>query len=517
MREYINLIQQLAEDRTLSASTILKRPGRFQAFVSMIQNGTPFYTTDKEAVIVDPTEADRMLELFKSDQFKGNIKLNTDNGEFALSQLLKSKELGGQATTGEEGEEIGKEAALLKPSQIGITDRDIPASQLGEEIVNNPVLQSTEYGQAVISMAEAIMNGQPAVMPEELRKTKIGASINDYAGEYLGVLALVYGQSRFPRKQGFTEWLGADVSELTLFFPTEPNTQIADSFASISNEKTNHKVNISSKGTGGGAPPSISGLKIPEDVRNNPDYAAAVAFIDLADSGDKEKKIPPKYPLPSPRTISIVFQAMNLIHEYVPEAIPKEFNKFLPWKSDIVQQCKDSIEGYKRGRPIEMPKYKSITDKVDSNKASDGGKLVYAVKAAVMRAVNENDAIPGFQDVVLNILDMNFVQQYADYSKKTGVMSFATQWPAKLEGYITLESKAGATDPTKGGFSFKLSNSKPKTDLPEPDDTPLASKKPVSDKGLQKAAQSLAGEPSRRRPSALDTKPEVGNVGRKKR
>lgn len=515
MREFINIIQNLSEDRTLSASTILKRPGRFQSFVTMIQNQTPFYTVNKEPVIVDPAEADRMLELFDAGEFKGSIKLNTDNGVLALNQLLKTKELGGQAATGEEGEEVSKEAALLKPSQIGITDRDIPASQLGEEIVNNSVLQSTEYGQAVISMAEAIMNGQPAIMPEKLRKTKIGVSINDYAGEYLGVLALVYGQSRFPRKKGFTEWLGADVSELTLFFPVETNNQLADSFASISNDNTNHKVNISSKGGGGGAPPSISGLKIPEDIRNNPDYAAAVAFIDLADSGDKAKGVPPKYPLPSPRTVSIVFQAMNLINEYVPDAIPKEFVEFLPWKQDIVKQCTDNIKSYKLGKPIEMPEYKSITDKVKSDKASDGGKLVYAVKEAVMKAVNEQSAIPGFQDVILNILDMNFVQQYADYNKKTGIMTFATQWPAKLEGYITLESKSGATDPTKGGFSFKLSNDKPKTELPEPDETVASSGRAVSDKGFEKAAQALTGEPGFRAPKT--TKPEVGNVGRKKR
>ena len=517
MREYLNLIQTLSEDRTLSASTILKRPGRFQAFVSMIQKGTPFYTTDKEPVIVDPSEADRMLELFDAGEFKGTIKLDTDQGVLSLNQLLKSKELGGQASTGEEGEEVSKEAALLKPSQIGITDRDIPASQLGDEIINNTVLQSTEYGQAVIQMAEAIMNGQPAVMPESLRKTKIGVSINDYAGEYLGVLALVYGQSRFPRKKGFTEWLGADVSELTLFFPVETNNQLADSFASISNDKTNHKVNISSKGGGGGAPPSISGLKIPDDIRNNPEYQAAVAFIDLADSGDKKKGIPPKYPLPSPRTISIVFQAMNLINEYVPEAIPDEFKQFLPWKSDIVKQCSNNIVAYKNGKPIEMPEYHTITNKVKSDKASDGGKLVYAVKNAVMRAVNENDAIPGFQDVVLNILDMNFVQQYADYNKKSGIMTFATQWPAKLEGYITLESKSGATDPTKGGFSFKLSNDKPKTELPEPDESPLSGGKSISDKGFQKAAQSLAGGPATKKSSEISAKPKVGNVGRKKR
>jgi hypothetical protein len=497
MRDLLDLINYIAEDRTLSASTILKRPGRFEKFVSLIRNETPFYTVDKEPVIVDPNEADRMEELFADEMFKGTIKLQTDKGEYALSQLLKTADIGGQASTGQEGEELSKEAALLKPSQIGITDKDIPASELGDEIINNSTLQSTEYGQVVIQMAQQIMAGQPAIIPKEYVKTSIGKSILDYAGEYLGVLAMVMGRSRFPRKQGFTEWLGADPMELTLYFPAESNSQLADSFANISNDKTNHKVNISSKGSGGGAPPSVSGLKIPDEIRNNPDYKVAVAFIDLADPGDKKKGIPPKYPLPSPRTVSQVFQAMNLINQYVPDAIPEEFKEFLPWPAAVVREVTDSIDAYKKGKPIPLPQYDSLTSKVKSRKgASDGGKLVYVVKEAVMLAVNEKQAIPGFQEVVLNILDMNFVQQYADLDKKTGVMSFATQWPAKLEGKITLESKSGATDPTKGGFSFKLSNENPKTELPEPDESLGGASKPslgpMSDrKGLEKAAKAI--------------------------
>lgn len=490
MRDLINLIQVLSEDRTLNPGIILKRSGRFEKFIKMIQDETPFFTVDQQPVIVKKSEADRMQELFDTGNFKGTIKLDTDRGPLGLNQLLKTKDLGGQASTGQEGEELSKEAALLKPSQIGITDRDIPAKDLGKEIINNSVLKSTEYGRAVIAMAKQIMAGQPAVVPPELLKTKIGASINDYAGEYLGVLALIYNQSRFPRRKGFTDWLGADITDLTLFFPAEANSPLADSFASISNEKTNHKVNISSKGAGGGAPPSLSGLKIPDEIRDDPQYEAAVAFIDLSDNGDKKKGIEPKYALPSPRTISVVFQAMNLIQEYVPEAVPEEFKEFLPWKSDIVKKCKDSIDGFKRGKIIELPEYKSITDGVKSDKASDGGKLVYAVKDAVLRAVNENDAIPGFQEVVLNVLDMNFVQQYADFNKRSGVMSFATQWPSKFDGYITLESKSGATDPTKGGFSFKVSPLKPKTDLPLPDDTPKASStKASSDVDVKKSQE----------------------------
>ena len=49
---------------------------------------------------------------------------------------------------------------------------------------------------------------------------------------------------------------------------------------------------------------------------------------------------------------------------------------------------------------------------------------------------------------------MNFIQQYCDY--KGGELTFATQWPAKLDGKISLENKASTTDPVSNGFSFKL-------------------------------------------------------------
>jgi hypothetical protein len=79
---------------------------------------------------------------------------------------------------------------------------------------------------------------------------------------------------------------------------------------------------------------------------------------------------------------------------------------------------------------------------------------MYIVKKSVIDSVNENDAIPNYQGGVLEILDMNFMQQYATY--KGGKIVFTTQWPAKLDGKVTLSSKSGSTDPTKGGFSFKL-------------------------------------------------------------
>jgi hypothetical protein len=526
MRDLINIIQILSEDRALSASTILKRPGRFEKFISMIANKQPFYTVDQEPVVADPSEAKRFQQLYNTGKFSGTLKIKLeDDREIPLSQLLKTAELGGQAKKGEEGEETGKESALLKPSQIKITDKDIPASQLGQEIINNSVLQSTDYGRLVIEMAETIMKGGNPVIPKDV-PAKIKDSIVDYAGEYLGVLALVSGTSRFPRKKGFTEWLGADVTSLVINFPSKANTNIADSYASISNDKTNHKINISSKGQGGGAPPSVSGLKVPDEIRNNPDYLGAVGFIDLCDNGTKQ--VPAKIALPAPRTISSVFAAMNLLNEVAPESIPQKFKSVLPWDvNKITNEVKQSIEDFKKNvkssrpnsYPGKMPGYDIFFNDIKFQKpSSDGGKLTHAVKLAVMNAVNEGQAIPEFQDVVLSILDMNFIQQYADFDPKSRIMSFATQWPAKLEGQITLESKSGGTDPTKGGFSFKLSNTTPKTNLEEPNELGVGVE---PDDGAIGTVSDLATSsvdiinPKRKEP---EEKPrQVGDVGRQKR
>ena len=507
MREFINLIQTLAEDRTLSAGVIKKYPERFDKFIEMIKNKQPFYTVDKIPVVADPKEAIRFQQLLDTEQFSGNLKMKlSDGNEIALSQLLKTADLGGQASTGEEGEETGKETALLKPTQIGITDKDIPAIDLGNEIINNKVLKSTDYGRVVIQMAKTIMEGGNPVIPKEV-PTKIKDSIVDYAGEYLGVLSLVYGTSRFPRRKGFEQWLGASTSALVINFPAKANNNIADSFASISNEETNHKVNISSKGQGGGAPPSLGGLKIPDDIRNNPAYEATVAFIDLCDPDGGGR-----FKLPLPKTVSQVFLAMNLLNEYVPESVPEEFKQFLPWPVSIVKDVTNSINAFKNKKNLPLSEYEELWNDIKFKKpSSDGGKLTHAVKLAVMQAVNEGSALPEFQDVILAVLDMNFIQQYADFDAKSRTMYFATQWPAKLEGKITLESKSGATDPTKGGFSFKLANTEPKTNLEEPDEGGDAEMDTSPSIDLKKAASSIV-EPKR----ARIKEPEIG-VGRKKR
>jgi len=512
MRDLLDKLKILNEERTLNPGTITKYSSRFEKFLTMIKTGMPFYTVDKQPVIADPSEAKRFADMNKKGLFKGQIKLKLDDGsEIGLNQLLKTPDLGGQASTGQEGEKTGKEAALLKPSQIGLGDKEIPGSELGDVIINNTVLNSTDYGKVVVQMAESILQGMKPVIPKEVPES-IRKSIVDYAGEYLGILALVNGQSRFPRRKSFEEWLGGELDTLVINFPSKPNINIADSFATIKNSQTQHTINISSKGQGGGAAPSLSGLKIPDEIRKNKKYKSVIEFIELCDSAK-----PSRQGFPSPRSVSQIFEAMNLLYEYNPDSIPEKFHNFLPWEPEIVNEVMSSMIAFKQKGKGNLPKLQKLWKEFNFKKdSSDGGKLVYAVKLAVMKAINEGNALPEFPAVVLTILDNNFLQQYTDYENKTRTVSFATQWPAKLDGKITLESKAGATDPTKGGFSFKLSPTEGKTKLAEPNELgePDSAGDTSGDIDLAKAAKQITRGASK--PISMKPKTSKG-IGRQKR
>jgi hypothetical protein len=512
MRDLINFIALMEANTFTSAANLNQNPKRFENLIKMIRTSAEIHfldkkTGEKDTFVADPNEADRLQELYDSGKFTGsqNIRDIATGEMIPLSRILKTAELGGQAKkSGDdgEGEELGKEAALLKPSQIGITGFDISADELGDVIINNEVLQSTDYGRVVIEMAKQILRGEPAVIPKEV-PAKITKSIVDYACEYLGVLALVNGRSNFPKKEEFENWLGSDASQLTINFPASANTGLADSFAEVKNLKTKHTVNISSKGTGGGAPPSLSGLKIPDEVKNNPDYEAVVKLIEICQSMG---------------TIPQPFAVMNLLDEFAPDSIPNKFAKFLPWNvSEIANACSSSIKNFASRQPSSMEKYQELWDDIGFTKdSSDGGRLVYAVKVATMKAINEGKALPEFQDAVLYILDMNFVQQYADYQgKKSGIVQFETQWPAQLDGKVALMSKSGSGDPTKGGFNFKLSRTEPKTELEMPGEGPSPTKG-STEKDFVKKARDIALGVSADDDDDSEQK-KFGNAGRKKR
>ena len=440
MRDILNLLENiLGEASTLAAGELNKDQARFNKFIQYIQNGQPFQTADGKEVIVDPSEADRFLELKQANKFSGTLKAKgTDNMMYPLSHFAKTADFGGHAAKAgaDAQQEIGKEAVLVKPNQIKITDHNIPAEALGSAIINNPVLKSTPYGLAVIECAKQIMAGQSATVPNEvLNNAKVGTAIRDYATEYLGVLALIYNQTDFPSRDAFLKWLGGSLNNIVLNFPSKANNPLADSYAQLNNPTTNHEINISSKGKGGGAAPAISKLQIPDALYKKKQYKNALEFINICKTGP---------------VVFQPFDAMDLINQLSPSHVPEKFRPFLPFTDEIKTKAVNSLKN-----KTPLPEYQSLWSDIKFKKdgATDGGKLIYALKNGVVEAINRG-AIPQMQAVILEILDYNFIQQYSDLKKNTLV--FHTQWPAKLNGHVVMSHKSSATEPSSGGFSFKL-------------------------------------------------------------
>jgi hypothetical protein len=455
MRELLTLLENLNEATNLAPSE-LTDPKRFEKFLWKIANGDPFLNKAREQVYLDPREAKRFKQLRANNEFRGGLKARIANSteEIALSQLLKTNDLGGQQgdphKPGEvdaAGASAGKEALLVKPKTIQITDFDIPASNLHKVIASNQILNSTEYGRVVVELANNIVGGRAIRLPDAYQDKsmeKVRKAIVDYAGEYLGVLALVTGRTRFNNQAQFLEWLGGSLGELTINFPGKSNTNIADSYATIKNKNTDHSLNISSKGTGGGAAPAISGLKISDDIKKNRKLKNAVKFIELCQA---------KADARGASTLIQAFEAMNFVYSINPGSISKKFHKFLPWDHDTVAVIVDRVAS---GKSLSTKFRTAFQDiKVVSGKATEAGTLVYAIKKDVAEAINDRKAIPEFKKTILEVLEMNFIQQYTDYTKG-GELVFETQWPAKLDGDISVVNKSSAAEPTSGGFSFKL-------------------------------------------------------------
>lgn len=495
MRNLINLLQTLEEaaakkvsgSKGLDATNLTKsgNENRLAAFLDKLGRRDPFTLLtgpdeDQAEVTLDSRELPKVQQMIDNGAFTGGkIKLRTTGGDIiTIDMLAKTNEFGGQAA--KFGQSAGKEGLLVKPSQIKITNRDIPANQLYDEIANNPILNSTDYGKVIIQLAGHIFSREFVMLPDEYQTAenkKLRAAIVDYAGEYLGVLALMIpGASRFPRRAAFEEWLGGNIGDTVLFFPAGANNQLADSEATITNPNTSHTLNISSKGTGGGAAPAISGLKVPEDVATDPNFSVAVEFIRMCqDMG----------------TIAQAFAALDLVFQSNPKAVAKKWHKFLPFATKnptLNLRAKQSID---KDSPLPQ-QYSALFSDIASEKATDGGKLVYAIKKEVASAINDRGAIPEFRVAVLQILEMNFIQQYADY--KGGELKFETQWPAKLHGDISVINKSSATEPTAGGFSFKLGRVT-EADEPGPDgdvpDEEVQLSEPESERDLAAGAEEV--------------------------
>jgi hypothetical protein len=374
-------------------------------------------------------------------------KIDADGNKVSVNQikaneLYKSSELitaaGGRASVKD------KEGMLVKPSHI-FPDGRFTAGKVFDAVIKNSVLKGTDYGQMVIQIAKEIQLGQipnTSQIPENFV-----TGIRDYAGEYLGVLALLKGTANFPTRDKWLEHLGVtSLDDVELFFPAKSNNPLADSIGYFQNKQTGNSILVSSKGAKGAAP-SIDGLKIPERLESSPSYKTIIEFIKTLQTKGSAFTQP--------------FYAINYINEMNPEKISPEFRKILPITEDEMEELAARNKAKLDTGDLKLfsAKFRNFAKRYNIKLGMPvAGFIQYAVKKEIKRLVNDENIFPQFEPMAREILQENFIQIYANV--KGNKLVFDVLWPNKemATGKITIESKYGANQAAQGKMSFNVAN-----------------------------------------------------------
>jgi hypothetical protein len=364
-----------------------------------------------------------------------NIKVNQIFKTPAMVAMVRGQDPSKSASA-------DKESHIIKPSQI-FADEKFPATKVFDEVIGNGILQESEIGKYIIEMAKQIRSGSFPDMKNVPKQ--FHTAIRDYAGEYLGVLALIKGIANFPTRDAWLEHLNAsNLNDITIYFPPESNNPLGDSEGYFQNRETGNIILISSKGGKKGAPPSVTGLKIPENLKTQ-EYALEVDVIETLQN------------LPA---FEGPFVALNKIYEANPRSVDPTFAATLPLSNEEIRMIKEFTNRklYNRRNVIDLPeKFRKIIGKGPDTKleATPGGILHYAYSSELLKAVNQRNALPNFEPMAREILQKNFIQIFA--RPKGGNLTFDILWPNKemATGKIELYNKSSSTD-IKGKLSFSV-------------------------------------------------------------
>jgi hypothetical protein len=465
--------------RNLTIGSLTHYRDRPKVFADLIRKSHKFNTVSGSKVVIDPETADAVeqeLQNLVDAKFAGNpirsgslqIKIIEIDGEetnqtIPSGNLLKDKDVSGKSGGRAEKEQVGKS---IQPSNFfGMKQIDRPKDQqdakvdidittfvdagafkagdLYNKIVNNPKLTNLRphMADAIVTAANQIHSGNTARVPAMLSSAELSA-FRDYAGEYLGVLALINGGDGVQwaggegKSKAFYEHLdkmgSTDLSSMVLYFHNDPTQTLSDSLLVSNSGKEMH---ISSKAgaQGHGSAPSLDGLTIPNEVRNfkgaggrNP-FKSAITFIDTAQK--TEGFLQP-------------FALANLLKNKV--LFDSPFEKF------NLDELRTSHKTKKISKQVQI-----YIDAFPSKdwKGTPLGKLRYSVIKRVMGAVNSGEALVNFKSAVLQILGYNFVQ--LNTKQIGGEYVTTVNWPATISGNITLEDKGGAAR-TGAKLSFKI-------------------------------------------------------------
>lgn len=419
---------------------------RTELFLYKVANGLPFTKVSGEEVTINPKEARKVSTWLKSGPTGVISMIDTEGKPVKNTDLQKTVEFGSK-----ESEGIAVKPADVFPSQDVDPEKleagvqsildfgGFPASELYKRIANSHLKDMGQIGDAVIAMAKQITQGQVPTVPENLSAQEQKA-IELYASEFLGVLSVLNGVADFPKRDAFMDWVGQDLGSLLLYFPKNTSNPIADSYGLL-NRQTGNALAMSSKAAGKGAPPALTSLKVPPFLAKK--YPDAYSFIKKAQD-------------PALSGVTQPFALMNWLYDYRPELVPEAWLPCLPWTPDNVQDIASNFKG--KGVRVDPTTLKCakkrLSPQVANGKATDGGKVFYAVITDVMKLVNAG-AVPNFREAILTSLGFNFVQIYSNIKK--GKLVTKAFWPAQIDGQVNLRTKSSAME-DKGKISYQVSD-----------------------------------------------------------
>jgi hypothetical protein len=465
MRDILNLLENILTEETLGApqipaSSLSKvtnpKTGKFltrpELFLFKVKTGSPFTLIAGGEVVIDPKEASNVAAWITKGPKgpAGSIALRTLDGETVKNtELLKTVEFGSKEsetiklkgsdifdTTDQEVQDFGNSIEVL------LTAGGFPAGEMYNKIATSPQVRKLgKLGDAVIYMSRQASEGKIPEFPKNLSEAEIKA-IELYASEYIGVLGLLSGVTKFKKgnRKDFDEFVGSSLNDMIMYFPKDTANPLADSF-SVVNDETGHAIKISSKAAGKGAPPAMGSLKIPEDVQKK--YPSAYEFFITSTAPGQSAFVQP-------------FAMMNWLATNAPKTVPAEYRSLLPFTDQLIATAEDSL---KNATPLPAKLMnvfnKRLSAKVQTSGNTDGGKAWYAVTKDVMNAVNNENAVEDFQPMVIQSLGYNFIQLYTNV--KGNKLVTEAFWPAKISGQVKLKTKASASNPTKGKISVEIS------------------------------------------------------------
>jgi len=456
----------ITEANNLTKAELLKvrDVNRLEVFLQKIAAGSesPFTTTDGQRFDADPSQLEQIKQQLEDPEYKGQITVrNTQGQTIPIGKLAKTKEFGGQQLAWDADPEAGgKESFVVKPSDLWPGEGgNFTATQLFPTVINNKTLNSSEIGKTIVNIAKQIQAGQPADWATVDKKFQ--PAIRDYAGEYLGVLALINGTANFPNRDAFVKHLGAGLDKINYFFPAKPNFPLGDSLGGVdidgafTNMDSGNVIYISSKGGKKGAPPSLNNLKIPENLRTQ-EYAREIEFIETLQNPDTSAG-------PASYTQSLI--GINKLFELAPDSIPQNIARGLPFSADDIARIVDMQRNRKDvdlKNISELPETaQKMLEGIDFSKYREGvkpsGVVMYLCAKTIVNAVNKTDAMPNFPPLAREILQHNFIQIFA--RPKGGVLSFDVLWPNREmgTGKVELYYKGSANEPNKQRLSFSVS------------------------------------------------------------